>query len=90
MYLNLTTLAIALNTSGGRLEELISYNAGNKAYLAYYRNENYRAVKVISVHSIDELFKQFHGLEFSSQLLKEVKEKINELIKHIEEKERSK
>lgn len=86
-YLNLTTLEIALNTSGGRLEELISYNAGIKGYLAYYRNEDFRAIKLISVHGLDELFRHIRGLEFNNRLLKDVKEKVTDLIKIIEEKE---
>jgi hypothetical protein len=69
LYLDLYSLANALNLTYKELLEFISYSQSLKGNLAYYRNTEFRVIKVFHVQGISELYKILLTYGVNSELL---------------------
>lgn len=85
LYLDLKSYALAIGISETQLLEFISYSSSLKGSLAYYRDTNYRKVRVLEMKSLDDLSKMLRALGngLNLQLLKEIKEKVNKILNQI-------
>jgi hypothetical protein len=88
LYLDLISFAHELDLKEKELLELIDYGIGVKSYFAYYRDENLKVIRMFEVKGLDDLSRllKVSGIEIS--LIKKTKEKVNKMIKRIEEKEK--
>ncbi|MGG1396908.1 hypothetical protein ABE288_03535 [Bacillus salipaludis] len=87
LYIDLKSFAHELALTENQLLDFISYNASVRGNLAFYRDKNYRVVKVLDLNGLNDLIRHLRGLGIDSELLKGVKEKVNKMLEKIEEKE---
>ncbi|MGG7621955.1 hypothetical protein [Bacillus coreaensis] len=87
LYLDLKSYANEIGVTERELLEQIDYGIGVKSYIAYYRDEKLRVVKVLEVRGLDDLYRLLKVTGTDLKLLKKTKEKVNEMINRIEEKE---
>ncbi|WP_286231115.1 hypothetical protein [Neobacillus mesonae] len=87
LFIDVSSFANALNISEIELLELISYSPAVKGYLAYYRDKQYKAIKILEIKGLKDLTRMLRGLGTDMKLLKETIWKIDEMLNIIEEKE---
>ncbi|WP_246939617.1 hypothetical protein [Bacillus pinisoli] len=87
LYIDLISFAHENGLSEKGLLEIMSYNAGIKSYLAYYRDKNLRVVRLLEIRGLDDLSKLLRSVGTDNKKLKETKEKVFKMIQKIEEKE---
>lgn len=85
LYIDLHSLANALNLTYGKLLELINYNASSKGNLAFYRNKDYRTIKIFHVQGIKDLFKVLVVYEIDRELLNTLRIQVNKLIELVKQ-----
>jgi hypothetical protein len=87
LYLDLVSFANAMEMDINELMELISYNAVIKGYLAFYRDKNYKVIKVLSIDGIIDFIRCLRGLGYYLTLLKAIHHQVNKALEQIKEKE---
>lgn len=70
LYLDLVSYAHEIGMKEKELLEVISFSMV-KTFLAYYRNENMRVVKMIEIKGLDDLTKLLRSVGTDSKKLKE-------------------
>lgn len=87
LYLDLKSYASEIGLTEKEILEQIDYGISVKSYIAYYRDERLRVVKVMEVRGLDDLHRLLKVTGTDLKLLKKTKEKVNKMINRIEEKE---
>mgnify|MGYP005830881037 CR=1 FL=1 len=87
LYLDLKSYANELEMKEKELLESIDYNISVKSYIAYYRDEKLKVVKVMEVRGLNDLHRLLKVTGTDLSLLKKTKEKVNKMIQRIQEKE---
>jgi hypothetical protein len=86
-YLDLKSFANELKINEKELLELIGYSSAVQTYLAYYRDKQYKVVRVMDIRGLEDLTRLLKGLGTDLELLKGIKQKVNKMVERIEEKE---
>ncbi|MGG0719821.1 hypothetical protein ABE096_19850 [Robertmurraya massiliosenegalensis] len=87
LYIDLISFAHEISLTEKELLDIMSYNAGIKSYLSYYRDENLRVIRLLEIRGLEDLSKLLRSVEIDKKNLKDTKRKINEMVEKIEEKE---
>jgi hypothetical protein len=80
LYLDLCSFASAMEIPLKQLEEVISFNTVLKGYLAFYRNEQYKIVKVLDIKGFDSLIRGLMDCGCNRTLLITIREQASKLI----------
>lgn len=75
-YLELESLARVLETSLRELTTLIGFLPASGELLSFYRNDNSKSIRVVSINKINQLLKMLRGAAVEPEKLAKAKEKI--------------
>ncbi|SDJ77141.1 hypothetical protein [Sediminibacillus albus] len=86
-YLNLKSFASKIKLEFDLLMELINYSPGINEYLAYYRDENYKFIRVLELAGRNELVGGLRGRVPNLEALRKTREQAYKLHNQLMEKE---
>jgi len=86
-YVSLDSFALAMEISIYQLLELISYNPAVGEYLAFYKNNQHKSIRVIEITGLNELIRGLKGLGYNLALLKTINDQCYKILEQIKERE---
>lgn len=78
-FLDLNSLATALNVSINKLLEVLSYHSAIRGHFAHYRSGG-RIIKVMDIDSLDLMIRHLASCGYDLELLKVTKEQIKKAL----------
>ncbi|PGM59903.1 hypothetical protein [Bacillus sp. AFS053548] len=86
-YLDLGSFALSIGISINQLLESINYIPTTGEYLAFYKNEQHKPIRVLEFTGLNELIRGLKALGFNLDLLKTIRDQCYKLHEQIKEKE---
>ncbi|MBU8768765.1 hypothetical protein [Cytobacillus oceanisediminis] len=82
-YIDLSSLAFAIDTDVRKLQEIISYSLTAKEYLAFYRDSYNKIIKVIDITCLNHLIRCLSNVGYDFRVLKTLKNQINKAVEQL-------
>lgn len=85
-YLELNSFALLVGISIDQLLESISFITVTGEYLAYYRNEQHKLIRVLEITGLNELIRGLRSLGYNLELLKTIHDQCYKIHEQIRER----
>ena len=87
LFINLHSLANALNVPFDSLLEILSYKAEMRGYLHFCRNLEMKATRLFDLEGFESLVRELNYLGYDKELLSSLRGEVKQMIEQIERSE---